>query len=203
MGMILSMLGGANGELQQAIEESVLHPRALSFVSGLYYGAETALPIGQLSTLALTANRLYAVPFHTGPEGMTAATVLINVTSGSAGNLRLGVYAASTTAPFYPAALLVDWGEVDVTNTGTKTINITDVQLLGTSPSQLVWLAAVTEATPTLISVSNAASQLGASSTAGSMQTAVYVAHTYGVLPTPFGSPTLSNSAPQIVCSAA
>jgi hypothetical protein len=135
-----------------------------------------------LTTLAITAGRLYAVPFLLSG---THQFIRIGIYVGtlSAGQARLGIY-ANQDGDVYPGALILDAGFVDVGTTGLKEIVISQ-QL---SPG-LYWLALVGNSAPTLraVAVAGAMPILGLDNafniTPGN---GWYVAFTYAALPNPF-----------------
>jgi hypothetical protein len=174
-------------ELQEAIEHLGILMQG-TFIAGVTYSSVSTMP-GVWSTLAsVVANRLYAVPFNTGPEGIEFTDMSIEVTILSAGNARLGVYSAHTTEPYHPNALLLDAGEVSTGTTGIKTINIADTVFTGLAPSRLIWLASVFAATPQVRVIQQTSQLVGVSST-GDFQSGVYMSHTYGALPSTFDNP--------------
>ena len=94
---------------------------------------------------AISANTLYAHIIFL-PRPMTFDTIKIATASGSAGNLRMGIYNADGTN-LYPGTLKLDIGTVDTTATEQDELVISgDVSL----DAGLWWLAMVADATPTL-----------------------------------------------------
>lgn len=135
-----------------------------------------------LSTLALTANRLYAIPFIVCGSHKFIR-IAIYVTALSTINARLGIY-LNKTNDCYPETRLLDAGEVLVTSTGLKELVIN--QTLDTG---LYWLVIVAGATPT-VRAAAVASNMACLGLDGSLATTPgngwYVAFTYGPLPDPF-----------------
>jgi hypothetical protein len=174
-------------ELQRAVETLAIKSAGV-FESGKPYGPVTSFSGVFTTTAAVVAGRLYAVPFWTGPDGITLTNLSIEVTTLSAGNARLGVYAADTDPPYFPAARLLDAGEVATGTTGIKTIDITDTQYIGAAPSHLIWLAAVFQATPTVRMVQQLSQIVGITS-GGDHQAGVYMTHAYAALPATFDDP--------------
>jgi hypothetical protein len=177
-------------EVQQAIEElaAKIGP---SFVAGNRYGADTVVPGGGFTTdagAAIVANRLYAVPFWTGPAGCMFTNLNINITVAAAGNVRMGIYDSLTTPPFYPGALLLDASTLAHTGTGVKTSDITDTLYTGSYPSRLLWLAAVFSTVPT-VRQWNQSSPIVPLDSGGSVQGGIYMDHTFGALPATFDNP--------------
>ncbi len=136
------------------------------------------------STLAVSANTLYAIPFICGTEDRIADRIAMNATTGSAGNARLGIY--DDTGNLYPNNLILDAGTVDTTSAGVKTITISQTLYA----DKLYWLAIVLNATPILRALGNTSifHPLGITSTLGVMNTQWSVAFTYAALPNPFTS---------------
>lgn len=136
------------------------------------------------SGVALAANRLYATPFFVARK-MTFDRIAVNVTTGAAGAMRLGVYNDSAGAP---GSLKSDCGTVDTTNVAVVAVTIS-LQLT----KGWYWLAGVCDATP---SISKSAGSilkvpLGYNATnAISEIVGGYKAHTYGALPDPHGGIT-------------
>lgn len=78
------------------------------------------------TTVTLTANRLYAVPYIVG-RAVARTKIGINVTTGVAGSARLGIYAESATGQ--PGALIVDAGTVDITSIAQVDATISSLTL--------------------------------------------------------------------------
>ena len=135
-----------------------------------------------LAGTALTANRIYAMPFIC-PKAITLDRIGIYVSTLSTTTARLGIYADNGNC--YPGTLLLDAGTVDVTATGAKTITINQVLAANT----LYWLVIVCAATPAIycIPVAGVINVLGHSNALGTAQNAgLYATLTYGVLPSTF-----------------
>lgn len=149
-----------------------------------------------LTTGALTANRLYALPFIV-PHGATLDRIAINVTTLSAGNVRLGIYNNNSNVGLYPGTLLTECGAVDVGSTGVKSISINQTLTDG-----LYWLSLLSSSTPTIrcLAALTITPLLGYSSTLGSevAGSGVYVSFSYASLPSSFptSSPSVINAAP-------
>jgi len=138
-----------------------------------------------LTTLAMTANRLYAIPFLCS-EPLKIDQIAINVTTLAAGSARLGVYADDRL--IRPGRLVLDAGEVDTGATGVKTLSVT----LDLLRKQLYWLAIVANAAPTVRAPAAGSCYpiYGVDSSLGTaVGTHIYRAFTYGALPDPFGTP--------------
>ncbi len=100
------------------------------------------------TTLALTANRLYAMPFLISGTH-TFSRIAIAVSTLLAGNARLGIY-DNTTGDVYPNARILDAGEVSTATTGLKELVISG----GWSPAPgLYWLVIVASSASTIRAV--------------------------------------------------
>ena len=169
-------------ELQTAIEE-LGERRRYHVTSGVYYSTHSFLG-GTTTGEALTASRLYGVPFWVGPDGFHADRIGINVVTGASGAARLGVY-AHNPATFRPGALIDDCGTVDISSTAAVAVTI-DETYTADAPHHIIWLALVADATATVTSVVNTIGVIGQSlDTAAGHQT-VAATFTYGALPDPF-----------------
>ncbi len=182
-------------ELQESIEGVGIRLGS-AFVAGKRYGPLSTFPGSSSSSLTVSTNTLYAVPFFTGPAGITFTNLNMNIITLSAGNARMGIYAAATTAPYYPAGLLLDAGEVATGTTGVKTIDIADTLYIGTAPSRLLWLASVFAATP-LVGTATQISIVEIN-TSGVNMTGVSVAHTYAALPATLTADSTVSSVPNL-----
>lgn len=159
----------------------------------------TQLAAGAVTTLAVSANTLYACPLFVA-QAVTLSAIGIEVTSFAAGNVRLGLYYDSAGAP---GALLQDSGTVG-TGTPNAFKSVATSQVL---TSGWWWLAAVFDATPTVraITTSQSLHILGASSgTDTNIHTGVSVAFSYAALPNPFqaGSTLHTGNFPRIMVQA-
>lgn len=94
-----------------------------------------------LTTRTLVANTLYAIPLVVGAPG-TATRIGIEVSTGSAGNARLGIYNNNVGAA-QPGTLLLDAGTIVTTTPAFLEIVIS----LSLEPGKY-WLVLVTNATP-------------------------------------------------------
>ena len=134
-----------------------------------------------LSGSALTANRIYAMPFIC-PKAITLDRIGVYVSTLSTTTARLGIYADSD---LYPGSLVLDAGTIDVTSTGAKTITISQAL----SANTLYWLVIVCAATPAIycFPVDAVINVLGTSNALGTAQNAgLYATLTYGALPGTF-----------------
>lgn len=112
--------------------------------TGGYYTGYGSM--AHVTNIALTANRLYCVPFVV-PRDITIDRIAIHVYSAGAGGTkaRLGIYNDGTN--LHPGTLLADLGTVDVDGTGIKAITIDPAQAL---TKGLYWLALISDGTPSL-----------------------------------------------------
>jgi hypothetical protein len=106
--------------------------------AGRYY----LFPLGDWTTLTLSANFLHAVPFFT-PVARTATRMAIQVTTAVAGQARLGVY--QDDGSVYPGSLIHDAGVVATGTTGFREITALTISLLA---NVLYWLVITTNANP-------------------------------------------------------
>jgi hypothetical protein len=135
-----------------------------------------------LSGSALTANRIYAMPFIC-PKAITLDRIGVYVSTLSTTTARLGIYADDGNC--YPGNLLLDAGTIDVTSTGAKKITISQALAANT----LYWLVIVCAATPAIycIPVAGVINILGHPAALGTAQHyGLYATLAYGVLPGTF-----------------
>jgi hypothetical protein len=151
-------------------------------------------PVGANTTLTLTVNYLYAVPFFT-PVPRTVTKMAIHVTTAVAGNARLGIY--QDNGSIYPGSLVIDAGTVDTSTTGLKEITGLNISF---SANTLYWIVLVANAAPTISAISSGQGWglLGyttlLSASGGSYWT---VSYTYGTLPATFpGGASASSATP-------
>lgn len=147
------------------------------------------------TTLALTANRLYAIPFFV-PKTITLDRIAIHVSTAGTGNARLGIYRDDGTADPSTATLILDAGEVSIAATGKQELTINQTLTGG----YLYYLAIVTNGTPTIGAVALASmmtSFFGLTDiTTTAWLTFAYRSFTYAALPNPFnGTITLASGA--------
>lgn len=95
-----------------------------------------------LTTLALTASRIYFIPFIV-PARVTVTGLAINVTTAAAGTAQVGIY---DSANFRPNSLLGSVTNLDTGTTGVKSGNV-NVPLI---PGRLYWVALATSAAATV-----------------------------------------------------
>lgn len=156
--------------------------------SGRYYRGG---PPTTKNTIAATANRVYASPILI-PDRITVDELATEVTTLSAGNARVGIYADDDGLP---GAKLYESGDLDTGTTGVKT----QTGVATAVGPGIVWLAVQYSATPTVRAAASVLTQslLGESAHFNpTVQTnhAVYVSPGSFGLPNPFGSPTYQDS---------
>ena len=159
---------------------TVPYPFWLPLRSGGF--SSTQIATGAVTTLAVTADILYACPLFVAQASVTLSAIGIEVTTFATGNVRLGIYYDSAGAP---VTLLQDSGAVSTgTANGFKSVATSQVLTSG-----WWWLACVFSATPTVrvITTANSLHLLGATSgTDTAIHSGVSVAQAYGSLPDPF-----------------
>lgn len=168
-----------------------------------YYCAGLANGVA-LTTKALVANRIYAVPYVAPDRGGTLDALEVYVTTGvAATNLRIGIYENAGEADLYPGTLLLDAGAFTSTTSNQKrTASISQAL----TPGALYWFAVVSDGAPTLRGVSNNACShlLGTASSANTTYTShLYANLTYGALPSTFptaGATAATGNFPGIFC---
>jgi hypothetical protein len=147
--------------------------------------------IATVANYPAAANRLYGIPVYIS-EACTVTKIGLETTAGNAGNARLGIYNMDSDA--LPSTLVLDAGTVTTTSTGEKEISISQALAAGWYFLGVVFDAggAVSE-TRGIGTASNGSFIYGGSS-AATLGTSVapYVSHTYGALPSSFGTATLS-----------
>jgi len=146
-------------------------------------------------TLALTINRLYAVPFYV-VQALTITRIAIHVTTlGTSANCRLGIY--QDNGAIYPGSQVSDCGVVSMATTGMKEITGLNISL---SANTLYWLVCVCNVAATIAAFAVVYQNvlLGYPTTALNTVgfSSYYVAFTYAVLPTNYPvSATINNAA--------
>jgi hypothetical protein len=156
------------------------------YLSGRYYPMCAGL--GSSSSLTVTANRLYAVPFETRKYARFTGFAF-EVTTLAAGTARAGIY-DNDVARLAPGSLIRDFGTADTGSAAVKIIEIDDLLAPGE-----YWLALVFSATPAVrrpTASANGAMPLqtigwtgfpdGSNGEGGG----VWIAFTYDVLPAQF-----------------
>jgi hypothetical protein len=167
----------------------------MPWFAGNLYGAQvlTGPSRGAVNTVA---DRLYAIPIYI-PQLTTVATIGARVSSGIAGNMRLGLYLDDGG---YPGDLAFDSGDLSTAAAADKTYAAAYV------PTYIGWhwLAIVTSAITSMLSHSNSIvpSLLGQDSNTDTVNHAyIYAAHAYAALPDPFpAGATYGANQPPDVC---
>ncbi len=164
-------------------------PSAAAFHPGFQAARYYTTPAVQTwGTLALSGNRLYAIPFYV-PVATTFTKMSISVTSFVAlSSIELGVYANSSGVP---GALEYDAGTVSSASNGLKEITGLAMAL----SAGWHWLAMASSSNPTVQGFSNTSwltGMLMGYSSPGTFVSGVFGAWTFsaGALPNPF--PTVS-----------
>lgn len=109
------------------------------YSTGAYYCSPTSNAIG--GSLVLTPDTLYFAPFIIG-SAVTMTRISIIVSSGVAGNVRLGIYNSDNAN--LPGTLLVDGGTISVATTGVKEVTISQALSPGIYWTALVGNVAAT-----------------------------------------------------------
>lgn len=129
--------GAGGGNANAVTLDDFEFPMWESTLADYYYTAPGAVGTG---AGALTANRFYMLPVWV-PYAMEITDVVVSVTTGSAGNVRLGVYSMVNGAP----GVRLDSGDTgqSVASTGrvSKTVSVV------VDKPQWVFLALVTDVT--------------------------------------------------------
>ena len=87
---------------------------------------------GSVTTLVVTLNQLYAIPFFAGPGGVLSEVAAYVTAAGAAGSvLRVGVYRATSRTDLYPGPLVCDAGEFAGDSTGLKNGTVSAVMTPG------------------------------------------------------------------------
>lgn len=150
---------------------------------------------GGSAAFAVTANRLYAHPIVIGASE-TFTRIGIEITTGTAGNARLGIY---DIANGVPTSLVSDLGTISTASTGEIELTISQALTPGVYALAIVFSATPTVQEPTMNDRSVLFHYIGGSAIGSSSDTlGFYVSHTYGALPSTFGSVTYSNNIPTI-----
>lgn len=121
-------------------------------LGAVHWYTANAATAAQLNALtALTANRIYAIPFIAPARGGTLDRIAIRVdTAVAASVVRLGIYENNNDdTTIYPGALLLDAGTVTSASTGVKTITISQAL----TASKLYWLVCTSGHGPTIYRV--------------------------------------------------
>lgn len=173
------------------VREEAIHP---GFVSGGFYHAVPGI-LPSTTTITVTANILYAQPLILHRAARVNG-ITCNVTTGAVGAARFGIYRSSGVVP---STLVAETAELASTNAIA-----TNHQTFASPPTLaagLYWLAMVASATPSLTRFGGSPNAWGGYafwisgttaaalySTASGRTGGYHVAHTYGALPSTFGT---------------
>lgn len=138
---------------------------------------------GQNATGTMVAGRLYATPLYL-PDTCRVSALIISVTTGSAGNARIGLY---TDSGGYPSTRL--FVATEITTMGTASLKRQAVNL--TLPHGFYWAVIVMDSTPILAEDSNSTGVIthwlgGDSGTDLIGHSGIIVTFDYAALPDPF-----------------
>lgn len=151
------------------------------FATNRYYYGLGYVPASGSSVQA--ANRLYFKPFVVTEE-TTFTRVGFEVTTGAAGNARIGIY---NFVNGIPTSLITDFGTVDTGTTGNKEVTISETLSPG-----IYAIATVFNATPDVRELTKTNSitdwYVGLTNTTDTTTAGGYGSHTYGGLPSTFPS---------------
>lgn len=145
-------------------------------------------------TSAIAVDTLRAVPFIVKRTGILNR-IGINVTAVAAGGTaRVGVYSSDPNREYYPAALLVDSGVIDVSAGVFKSVAIN----LAVKAGDVLWLVYVVGVlAPTITTVGgNVNMLLGYSSANAAAWTGISVAFPFAALPVAFPAAAALGSGP-------
>ncbi len=136
---------------------------------------------------AVTANRLYAMPFQVD-KVQTIDSVGVNVTTGvSSTNVRMGIYRNGNGVP---STLVADLGTV-ATTTPAALKEITG--LSQKLQPDIYWLTAVFSGAPTISHLAQGSiTSMFGSDSAAVLQTGMYSSFTYAALPSTYGTITMT-----------
>lgn len=167
-----------------------------AFVSGRYYESPIVMGSTTSTTLVVTKDILYAVPFYVGAP-TTFTQIGIEITAGVAGsNVRLGIYNMGAGVP---TTLVLDAGAVATTGGGFSGIVIAQALSPG-----WYWLVGVFSHGPTIRArvATQVSASLGLTSNLDATDHPGWsVAQAYGALPDPFtgGGALMTTSAPRFM----
>jgi len=184
-GNVIEVAAGGGGGGSTALITSGV---SANYFTGLAYGR-----INTASGVAQTANTLYARVLVL-PCDYTFDRIGVYVhTISATHNMRLGIYEMNSSGQ--PGALVLDAGTVSVATTGLKEVTISQA-LTADKGYYLAW---VTDGTPSLASQlgdgGGEYSFFGSSDVTASAPESYTIAHTYGALPDPYGTPTGTTNA--------
>ena len=136
-------------------------------------------PMGSgLSTTTVTVNRLHFQPGHFYKDRTLTECGVYVGTLAASGVARIGLY---EDAGGVPGAFVADFGEVSTATTGYKSIAISQAVV---STKWYWWGVVCGTANPALSVVTNPLHAMGVTASTNSVFSSLFVAHTYGALPT-------------------
>lgn len=158
------------------------------YKAGNYYGGHGFRQTNTGTGVAQTANTLYARPLILPVSGTFDRISTYVKTASSGHSIRIGIYEMSSGG--LPSTLVADLGTVSVATTGLKEITISQAL----TANKGYFIAWVGDGTPQLAAQSLDATfnlnTIGTSATTSLAAYAYTIAHTYGALPDPYGTPT-------------
>lgn len=162
-------------------------PLKPGMAAGKYY---TYPFVTTMANAFVAANRLYAVPVYVS-ETNTFSKIGMEVTTGLAGNARVGIYNIDTDG--LPSTLVLDAGTFTTNAAAEKEVTIS--QSLSHGWYYLAFVSDVAVEVRAAAATGAGAFVLGGQSSLLSVGTAYapYVALTYGALPASFGTATIVN----------
>ena len=151
--------------------------------TGVYYPSNTLNILPTFGGSAPGADVLNAVPFYVPDSSRIADRIAIEIATGAAGNIRLGIYDSDRN--LYPGRLLLDAGATSTASASLKEMTIRQGLTRG-----LKWLAMVQSGTALLRRISPAApgiwAPLGFNASTEQVTVNWYVAFNYAALPAKF-----------------
>jgi len=169
------------GTLKEAA--SLLSLRSIGGTGGCYPAGVLNLNL-EPTAVSPGQNLLHAVPFYLPGVPNTVTKLGVKITTGAAGNLRLGIYDNKGEDRLYPGKLILDAGSVDTSSTGVKTVTIRQ-----DLPRGLKWAAVLYSGGIAMSGFTSAAATwalLGYSEDPSNRYTAIRVAYSYAALPNPY-----------------
>lgn len=156
-------------------------PRQISTPSAKAIVIAGALTAASNSTAGLSAGRLYLFPF-VAPDTGTLDGVFVRVSTGAAGNARVGLYSATSSGLLLPTTLLADTGDLSTAAAATIGAAVSVPVVKGA----LYFAAAVFSATPQVYTIASAEQSPVYPQSASTLATPLghlYRAMTYAPLP--------------------
>lgn len=190
----LPLVQGAATKKTTAGEVAGLASHLAAAQSGRYISPMNATFSATSSYVKVATNRLYAQPLTPLPFALAIQALCCNVTTGAAGNVRMGLYRGDREGP---KDLIIDVGTASTASTGV--IEITSAALTAlTFLAEHLWAAAVFDAQVDMHAypaASSTVSALGGTTgipvaATGNNGNACYGVHVYGALPASFPTKT-------------